>query len=208
MDDHAVAVLCPADDAEDQVIEFRRGSEQQPALQGAGGDFDKPILRDKAQWSWHARFSAAAERSCGPSGTRGRLRDLKKTSRSVWHRPGALEREGKQTGSARPLPDKPGPVPDKPGPNAYRNVTLTHQTQGRPSQSRQACACLRAARPRSRHPLAREPPDPLNPTIIAEPRPTPSASGRSAPASSDANRGWRIARLCDKTEGLAVWLCV
>jgi hypothetical protein len=46
-------------------------------LQGASGDLNEAILRDEAQWTWHARFSATTERSCGPSGTR--------PARSVWH---------------------------------------------------------------------------------------------------------------------------
>ena len=47
-----------ADDAEDEVVELGRGLEQQPALQGAGGDFDEGVLGDEAERSWHTELSA------------------------------------------------------------------------------------------------------------------------------------------------------
>ena len=54
MDDDAVAVLGLANNPKDQIVQLGRGPEQQPSLQGAGGDLDEGIFRDKAQQSCHA----------------------------------------------------------------------------------------------------------------------------------------------------------
>ena len=45
MDGHLVEILGLADDAEDDVGQLRRGSEEQPALDGAGGDLDERTAR-------------------------------------------------------------------------------------------------------------------------------------------------------------------
>jgi hypothetical protein len=58
MEDHLVGILGFADDAEDEVIEFGRGLEQQLALQCTGGDFDEGVFRNEAERSWHTGLSA------------------------------------------------------------------------------------------------------------------------------------------------------
>jgi hypothetical protein len=60
MDGHAVEVLGFANDAEDEVCELRGWLEQQPALQGAGGDLDEGVFWNESQWSGHADLSDKA----------------------------------------------------------------------------------------------------------------------------------------------------
>jgi hypothetical protein len=64
MDGHAVEFLGLADDAEDDLGELWRGLEQEPALQGAGGDFDEGVFGNETEGSWHAKLSATDGRSC------------------------------------------------------------------------------------------------------------------------------------------------
>jgi hypothetical protein len=64
MDGHAVEGLSLADDADDYVGVFGRGLEQAPALEGAGGDFDKGMFGDEAQRAWHTGLLARVGRSC------------------------------------------------------------------------------------------------------------------------------------------------
>src|SRR5450759_2913506 len=64
MDGHAVERFGLADDAEDDVGEIGRRLEQEPALQGAGGNFDEGILRNEAQRSRHACLSVRSVESC------------------------------------------------------------------------------------------------------------------------------------------------
>jgi len=60
MDGHAVAVLGLTNDAEDEVSELGGWPEQQPALQGAGGDLDEGVFWNESQRSRHADLSVKA----------------------------------------------------------------------------------------------------------------------------------------------------
>jgi hypothetical protein len=54
VDGHLVEVLGFADDAEDDVGQFRRWFEEQPALQGAGCDLDERIRGNAGDQKWKA----------------------------------------------------------------------------------------------------------------------------------------------------------
>ena len=56
MDGHAVQTLCLADHAEDDVGQLGRGSEEEPALDGAGSDLDEGICGHETERSGHAWF--------------------------------------------------------------------------------------------------------------------------------------------------------
>jgi hypothetical protein len=68
VDRHLVEVLGLADDAQDDVSQLGRRFEEQPALQGASGDFDEGICGNETERPWHAWLSAIARSSCGVSG--------------------------------------------------------------------------------------------------------------------------------------------
>ena len=60
MDGHVVKVLGFTNDAEDDVCELRGWPQQQPALQGAGGNLDQGIFGNESQRSRHAYLSVNA----------------------------------------------------------------------------------------------------------------------------------------------------
>jgi hypothetical protein len=55
---HLVKMLGLADDPEEDVGQLWGWLEQQPALHGPGGDFDKGVWWDEPEWSCHTGFSA------------------------------------------------------------------------------------------------------------------------------------------------------
>jgi hypothetical protein len=89
-----------------EICELRRGFEQQPALQGAGGDLDEGVFGDEAKWSRHACISASdvAELLRPKSGRLGqRPREEKTRKRKLWHHSRRTAPSGRENSEEKTL---------------------------------------------------------------------------------------------------------